>query len=66
MEVNKDGYIFINEFIEYLRKLESYDNNIAYFKYPKFTFYNIICKKIFVQLIENSYTVDKLFRNMGI
>ena len=52
LEINKDGYIFITDLIDYLRKIEVYEN-LAYVKFPKLTFYNIICKKIFVTLIEN-------------
>ena len=46
MDVNEDGYIFITDLVDYLRKLEVYEN-LSYIKYPKLTFYNTICKKIF-------------------
>ena len=65
MNVNNDGYIFVTDLIDYLRKLDVYEN-LSYAKFPKLTFYNAICKKVFTELIANSYTVDKLFRNMAI
>ena len=46
LDVNGDSYVFVTDLVDYLRKLEVYEN-LSYIKYPKLTFYNIICKKIF-------------------